>query len=360
MGKQPRTQLLLNRFEITSLLRSSGTSNVYLAIDQISNKKVIVKHTKSEDNETKEDQIKIERLMIEANILRMIDNPSIVKYVHSWGNKKEFFLVTEYINSKSIKEVYENNPPKREEIIEHVIQLLEIIEHLHLIGVIHRDIKPSNILLSDTIKLIDFNAAEINKKSYYTQKVIIGTPGYQCPESFNGEITEGCDIFAIGGTLLFLLTGKNPTGNLASFQNASPHLDLLEIAFKALNPNKNNRFASAIEMKQRLLEKSDNQTKLVCGNTSSLILKDQVLIGRSNRADFKINDLNKFVSPIHAEINRVGKQFYILDRSINGTYIYRNGQYFKVDRKLLLDGDIIVLCYKPENGPYISIKFRKS
>ncbi len=70
MGNQPRTQLLLKRFEISKLLRSSETSHVYLAFDRISNKKVIVKQAKCTDNQSKEDQIKIDRLIVEANILK--------------------------------------------------------------------------------------------------------------------------------------------------------------------------------------------------------------------------------------------------------------------------------------------------
>jgi len=357
MGNQPRTQLLLNRFEISNLLRSSETSHVYLAFDRISNRKVIVKQVCT-DNQSKEDQIKIDRLMIEANILKMINNPAIVKYIHSWGNKEEFFLVTEYINSRSIKDEYENNPASREDTIEYTIQLLEITEYIHSMNIIHRDIKPSNILLGDTLTLIDFNAAEIKNNATATQKVIIGTPGYQCPESFNGEITEGCDIFAIGGTLLFLLTGKNPTGNITSFQNSTSHRDLLEIAFKALNSDRNERFASAFEMKKSLLNASDLQAKLIWGKTSRIISKNRFVLGRSNTADFQIIDSNKFVSPIHAEISKEGDQVYILDRSINGTYIYRKGRYVKVEKEHLLDGDTVVLCYKPEKGPYISLKFR--
>lgn len=360
MGNQPKTQLLLNRFEISNLLRSSETSHVYLAFDRISNKKVIVKQAKCTDNQSKEDQIKINRLIVEANILKMINNPAIVKYVHSWGNKKEFFLVTEYINSRSIKDEYENNPASREDIIEYTIQLLEITEYLHSMNIIHRDVKPSNILLGDTLTLIDFNAAEIKNTAAAIQKVIIGTPGYQCPESFNGEITEGCDIFAIGGTLLFLLTGKNPTGNITSFQNSTPHRDLLEIAFKALNSDRNERFASAFEMKKSLLTASDLQVKLIWGKKSRIISKNRFVIGRSSTADFQIIDSNKFVSPMHAEISKEGDQFYILDRSINGTYIYRKGRYVKVEKEHLFDGEIIVLCYKPEKGPYISLKFRNT
>jgi serine/threonine protein kinase len=354
----PEGHLLLNRFEILSLLRSSELSQAYLALDGLSQKQVVVKRMASEDGESRNGRIRIERLMIEAQILHSLDNPLVVRYVHSWADRQAFSLVTEYVNSRSMRVVYGNSPPDRETIIEYTLQLLEVTEYLHSKGIIHRDIKPSNILLGDNIVLIDFNASEAQFVTFPRNQVVIGTPGYQCPESFRGVVSDSCDIFAIGGTLLFLLTGKDPAGDLAGFRNLSPYLDLLGVAFKALDPNQANRFSTASDMKQKLLSVAKRQCKLVCGATSGLITKDRFLIGRSDEADFKIVDPDKFVSPIHAEIRKVRHGFCILDKSINGTYVYRNGRYLKVSTFNLLDGDIIVLCYNPARGPHRIIKFR--
>jgi serine/threonine protein kinase len=281
-----------------------------------------------------------------------------VRYVHAWGNRQDFSLATEYVNARSMKETYENRPPDRETAIEYVLELLEIAEYLHSKGIVHRDVKPSNLLLGDNIVLIDFNASEAQSVNLPHNQVVIGTPGYQCPESFRGVVSASCDLFAAGGTLLFLLTGKDPTGDLASFRNDSLQRDLLGVAFKALDPNPSNRFGTAQEMKQALLAMAKRQCKLVCGTASVSVTKDHFLIGRSDAADFQISDPGKFISPIHAEIRKKHNRFFLSDKSINGTYVYRNGGYFKADKWDLLDGDIIVLCYKPERGPYRTVKFR--
>jgi serine/threonine protein kinase len=351
--------ILVNRFEILSLFKATELGQTYLAFDRVSQKKVIVKCVKYNADKERNSKIKLERLMIEAKVLQSLNHPSVVKYVYSWGDSCDFYLVTEYVDAKNMKETFFHKPQNRVAIIEHILQLLEVTEYLHYKGVIHRDIKPSNILLNDNIVLIDFDASESCHINFDHENVVIGTPGYQCPESFQGVISPQSDIFSIGGTILFLLTGENPSGSLSRFRNLTIEQDLLEIAFKALNPNPDLRFRTVFEMKQKLLRLNSPQTKLVMGNTQCPIMKNLVLIGRGIETDFRIMDSSKFVSPIHAEIVFENNSFFISNKSINGTFIYRRDEYRKIDKWLLCDGDVIVLCYTPQKGPYKMVKFRQ-
>ncbi len=351
-------EVLINRFEIHSLFKSTELSHIYLALDRTTQKKIVIKCTSCEKNE--KSKIKLERSKIEANILQMLNHPSIVRFVYSWDNKKDYNLVTDYVNAKSLKEIFKNGSPTYEAITEYLLQLLEVTEYLHHKGVVHRDIKPSNLLFGDNIVLLDFGAAETTSLNKPHHKVIIGTPGYQCPESFRGIISAQSDIYSIGATLLFLLTGQAPTGDLSRFRMLSPHKDLLELAFKAMDPIPEKRFETVFEMKQKLLSIAMPQSKLISGNNIYPILKNRVTIGRSNDSDFKILDPSKLISPLHAEINMVGKQFFITDRSINGTFIYRDENYKKISQCALSNGDIIALCYKPSKGPYRLLKFRQN
>ncbi|MCW4023917.1 MAG: protein kinase [Candidatus Bathyarchaeota archaeon] len=351
--------ILVNRFEILSLFKTTELGQTYLALDRVTQKRVVVKCVKCTASNERNSKIKLERLMVEAKVLQSLNHPSIVKYVHSWGDRFDFYLVTEYVDTKNMKETFFHKPQKRATVIEYILQLLEVTEYLHYKGVVHRDIKPSNILLSDNIVLIDFDASESCYLNFDHKNVVIGTPGYQCPESFQGVISPQSDIFSIGGTILFLLTGENPSGSLTRFRNLPVEQDLLEIAFKALNPDPALRFRTVFEMKQKLLSLTSPQAKLVMGDVQCLLMKNLVLIGRSVDADFKILDPSKFVSPIHAEVVFENKNFFISNKSINGTFIYRRDEYRKIDKWALRDGDVIVLCYKPQKGPHKMVKFRQ-
>jgi serine/threonine protein kinase len=350
--------VLVNRFEILSLFKSTELSHAYFALDRITQKKVIVKCISRKSGNEQNSKIKLERLMVESEVLRVLNHPSVVRFVHSWDDRNNFFLVTEYIDAQNMKETRAAKFLAREVIIEYILQLLEVTEFLHFKGIVHRDIKPANILLGDNLILIDFDASEAKFLNFKQNKIVIGTPGYQAPESFKGDVSAQCDIYSIGATLLFLLTGESPSGDLSRFRNLSTQTDLLEIAFRAMNPNPTNRFRTTFEMKQKLLSAAGRSTKLIIDGIQYFISKQSVVIGRGDTADFKILDPSKFVSPIHAEINRVGNGFCLLDRSVNGTYIYRKETYQKITRCELFDGDLIVLCYNPTRGPHKIVKFR--
>ena len=352
--------VLEKRFEILNLFKSTNLTTSYIAIDRLTKKKVIVKCCTQKGGVDRKNRIKLQRLIIEAKILQSLNHPSVVRYVHSWGGQDDFHLATEYIEAKSMKEVVKNQSMNsRDVLIEYLLELLEVTEYLHCKGIIHRDIKPSNIMLGDNIVLLDFDASEAQFLDSRSGKAVMGTPGYQCPESFNGIVSPQYDIYSIGATLLFLLTGENPSGNLSGFENLTCHSDLLAIAFKAMDKKPMNRFRSASEMKQKIMKVSKPQTNLIIGSTQYPISKESTLIGRGTDADFKITDPQKFISPIHTEIRRIYGCFFVFNRSINGTYVYRGGEYHKIEKMELFDGDVIVMCYKPSRGPYRVAKFRR-
>lgn len=352
-------EVLRERFEIRGLLGSSSLSNVYLGYDKQTEKKVVIKCPTYSGGYTWKDAVKLERLKVESEILRSLNHPYVVRYVDSWDDGGGFRLVMEYAEAKSMKETFEHSTPSIEEAIEYMLELLEVTEYLHYKGIVHRDIKPANVLLGDNIVLVDFGAADAKHLSFHHREVTMGTPGYQCPESFKGAVSPQCDIYSIGATLLFLLTGEKPSGDSERFRTHARHEGLLNIALKAMELFPGNRFKTAFEMKRNLQYVSNSNTpRIIIGNKQYVLDKDSVKIGRDADADVVIEDSKKFVSPLHAEICRNSNQFCLINRSINGTYIYRNENYNKIDRWFLNDGETIALCYNPVKGPYRLLKFR--
>ncbi len=350
-------EVLNNRFEILNLFKSTELSRTYLALDRTSGNKVIIKCASSDSGDGN-GKVKLERLRAEASILQLLNHPSIVRFVDSWGNSSNYNLVIEYVDARSMKEIFANGSLTREQIIEYITQVLEIADYLHQKNIVHRDIKPANLLMNDTVVMLDFGATELLTANSSLADVVIGTPGYQCPESFRGFVSIQSDIYSIGATLLFLLTKQTPSGDLNRFRNLTEHTDLLQVAFQAMDPNIQKRFKTTLEMKRRLVNASGLGPRLVHKEGIYPILKSCVTMGRGEGSDFRILDQLKFVSPIHAELCENGKEYFLIDKSINGTFLYRNETYTRIDKCCLLDGDTIALCYKPSKGAYKIVKFR--
>ena len=100
-------------------------------------------------------------------------------------------------------------------------RLLRAVGMLHRRQILHRDIKPENLLLGDDgeLRLLDFGLAYCPGLSEDQPSVLPGTPSYIAPEAFRGDApTPQQDLYAVGVTLYFLLTGHYPYGEIEAFQ----------------------------------------------------------------------------------------------------------------------------------------------
>jgi serine/threonine protein kinase len=346
------------RYQIIRPLKSGGMSSVYLAVDRQTGKRVVVKHP-IYDSDHGNNSVMLERLQIEAEILKHLNHPYIPRFFGSWGTGWDFHIVTEYIAAKSMRDSFRNDPAPLRETIEYMLELLEVLEYLHSKGVIHRDVKPTNLLMGDNIALIDFGAAEASFLGSKHHGAKIGTPGYQCPELFRGILRPQCDIYSAGATMLFLLSGKQPSPVALEI---APLPDVLaQIARKAMNAYPTDRYSTAWEMK-RALTNADHDPKparIVLRDRCYELDQETTTIGRGQESSIWIDDPERFTSPVHAEIHKEGGgKFCIVDKSLNGTYIYENETYKRIQRWQLRDGDIIVLCHNPDRGPHKILKFR--
>jgi len=352
-------QVLRGRYEIVRMIKSSGLSHVYLAEDRELDKRVVIKRPAYSNNPWS-NRIKVERLQIEAKVLSALNHPCIIRYVDSWNYDSEFHIVTEYVAAKSMKEKFANMPPPVNEAVEYVLELLETLEYVHRKGVIHRDVKPSNVLMADNVVLIDFGACIADFLGSKYQSVKMGTPGYQCPELFEGRVTPQCDIYSVGATISFLLSGKKPSLH-SSVPNPSMETDLEQVIRRAMSKRLSERFTTAFEMEEALekVAKKTREPTIIVGNKRYEIDRDKMIIGRGGEADILINDPEKFVSPLHAEVHIEDEsEIWIYDKSLNGTFVYHNEKYRKIEKWCLMNGDIIVLCYSKQKGPHKILKFR--
>ncbi|MBW4619281.1 MAG: serine/threonine protein kinase [Cyanosarcina radialis HA8281-LM2] len=160
----------------------------------------------------------------EAKTLQGLSHPAIPKYLNYFEiglpSFQGFALVQTYINARSLKNHIEGGRTFTEAEIKQIArQLLEILTYLHdrHPPIIHRDLKPSNILLENRsghsageVYLVDFGSVQNFVSVEDGTFTIVGTYGYMPPEQFIGRAVPTSDLYSLGATLIYLLTGKHP------------------------------------------------------------------------------------------------------------------------------------------------------
>ncbi len=214
-------QILIDRYQIQSLLSQNAGRRTYIAQDQQTGKTVVIKLLLFGVDFGWDDLKLFER---EAAVLKSLDHAAIPRYLDYFGMETEFgqgfALVQTYIESQSLQDWVQSGRTFDEAQLRSIARnLLEILDYLHhrQPAVIHRDIKPSNILLGDRsghspgqVYLVDFGSVQtaINTTGTMT---IVGTYGYMPPEQFGGQTSPASDLYALGATLIYLATGQHPT-----------------------------------------------------------------------------------------------------------------------------------------------------
>jgi serine/threonine protein kinase len=210
-----------NRYQIRQQLSQKNGRSTFLAQDLQSQDLVMIKILQFGDNFQWEDLKLFER---EATTLQNLNHPAIPKYLNYFEVKEPgingFALVQTYIDAPSLEDVVKSGRKFSEsEVIELADRLLQILIYLHeqIPAVIHRDLKPSNILLANRsshsvgdIYLVDFGSVQTVARKDGGTMTIVGTYGYIPLEQFGGETITSSDLYSLGMTLIYLITGIHP------------------------------------------------------------------------------------------------------------------------------------------------------
>ncbi|MBE9040958.1 serine/threonine protein kinase [Oscillatoriales cyanobacterium LEGE 11467] len=156
----------------------------------------------------------------EAKVLARIDHRAIPKYLdyfhEATTDDRRFYLVQELVSGESLSTLVKKGWHGSEDQVRDIaLQVLQILDDLHQMqpSIIHRDIKPSNIIrrADGQIYLVDFGAVkDVYRQTLMGGETFIGTLGYMPPEQFRGQSFFASDLYALGATLLFLLTHRSP------------------------------------------------------------------------------------------------------------------------------------------------------
>jgi len=255
-------QNLHKRYQLKTKLGQNAGRQTWLAVDveESSTQQVIVKLL-AFNPQMHWDEVKLfER---EALVLKHLHYPQIPQYrdyfclAQQAGEDLPWFgLVQEYIPGNSLQQLLDKGKRFPEKQVQKIAtNVLEILIYLHKLSppVLHRDIKPSNLILGKDgqIYLVDFGAVQDRARAEGVTFTVVGTSGYTPPEQLWGRAVPASDLYALGATLIHLLTGIVPADlpqhqmriQFANKVNLTPHFNnWLE---KLTEPAPENRYNSA-------------------------------------------------------------------------------------------------------------------
>jgi len=264
------TEQYIGSYKILKKVGAGGMAQVFLAVHKdVPNLKVVLK--------VLSDPRLVERFKQEADKLALLaGNAHICQIKHFFNHGDDIVIAMEYIEGTTLDDIVKTDDKMAIDIaLKITADVLSTLSFAHQKGIYHRDIKPSNIMVdqSGQVKIIDFGIAKSETDPNLTiAGSACGTPAYMAPEQFNpaDDIQYApVDIYAVGTTLYYLVTGKLPFegDNAFSLRDAKMFNDavpprkvnpgiskeLNDIILKSIDKEPEKRYASAADMREALL-----------------------------------------------------------------------------------------------------------
>jgi len=391
--------ILKEQYVIVKNLKSGGMGHIDIGYDYATGEYCIVKYPIYLGDS--DDQIRVQKILQEANILSMLAHPNIVRYRDAFWQNGVFYLIMEYIDGNPLSTIRGYRSPGINEILAWAGTLSKILYYIHTQGMIYRDLKPSNILLDryGKIHLIDFGGAQLNTEVSPSQtSASIFTPLYAAPEMvISNRADVRSDIYSLGATIYYLVTGNNPPrvtpeAPFVQFIHENPKISYL--VQRAMSYHPESRFTSMLEVLSFLEEggipapwgtpshypvsQKEGNPRLILLSEGAIrtyriypITKVVVTIGRAPgsgipsfyQPDIMVSDQFVSLTPKkqynpwgHARIvtefdpSTMRHEYYLEDLdSVNGTY---HNELEIHQKTRLKDGDIIRL------GPHTLFQFK--
>jgi serine/threonine protein kinase len=213
----------INQYRIISLLGQGGMGAVYLAQDTKLERKVAIKFL---SEKLSQDANRLRRFFQEAKSASALNHPNIITVFEIGDVNGKPFIVTEFIDGKTLSKHLVQEKPTLGSVLEIATQIVSALTSAHEAGIIHRDIKPDNVMIrrDGIVKVLDFGLAKISQdftqvdteaptraKKLTADGMVLGTPNYMSPEQARGQkVDRRTDIFSFGVLLYEMISGKQP------------------------------------------------------------------------------------------------------------------------------------------------------
>ena len=252
----------IRHYQVLRTLGQGGMGTTYLAWDAAGKiagrpQLLVLKQMNADMAKIAKAQELFER---EAHTLQSLNHPGIPKYYDFFVEGGKKYLAMELVHGQDLEKlIYQKGPVIPNQAIAWMIQTCDILDYLHSQKppLIHRDIKPANLMVrsyDNRVVVLDFGAV---KEIGTIPGTRIGAEGYCAPEQERGQPLTQSDLYAIGPTLIFLLTGENPLKfyrqqgrsfrfNVTSVPTITPQLR--EVIDHATEPLPRDRYQTAQEL----------------------------------------------------------------------------------------------------------------
>jgi serine/threonine protein kinase len=210
---------LIGKYKVLEPLGAGGMSKVYLCEHQMMRRRVALKLLPVDRIG---DASSVGRFHREARAVAALDHPNIVRAhdIDSQGDKL-LYLIMDYVEGVNLHDlVKKRGPLEPAQAANYICQAAAGLQHITEAGLVHRDIKPGNLLLDrfGTVKILDLGLARFqddrddNITRNYDNRAILGTADYISPEQAlrSSHVDIRADIYSLGATFYFLLTGQAP------------------------------------------------------------------------------------------------------------------------------------------------------
>lgn len=207
----------IGRYRLLAHLGTGGMSRVYLAVHTMMKRRVAIKVL---NQKLTESPSHLERFLRESQAAAALDHVNVVRAFDVDCDRNLYYFVMEYVEGPTLQQLVEKKGPLAYEYAaDYIRQACTGLQHAHDYGLVHRDIKPGNLLLNPqgVVKILDLGMvrlthSEVRSITIQFNESMLGTADYLAPEQAldSHNVDNRADLYAMGCTLYFLLTGQPP------------------------------------------------------------------------------------------------------------------------------------------------------
>lgn len=280
------------RYEIQSVLGIGGMAVVYKAFDHKLGRSVAIKVLR--DDAAMDDESR-RRFHTEYQAVGMLSHPNIRAVYDVVASGDTEYIVMEYVDGINLKQYLKKKGRLSwKEALHFAAQIARALRHAHGKGIVHMDIKPQNVMLlrDGTVKVADFGIAQFEDSEETGGSEALGSIHYISPEQARGEPVDArSDIYSLGVVLYEMLTGRLPYDGESVAEVAIKHFTLVpeaptaivpdipqeieDITLRAMQPDPNERYASAEEMLADLDDFRKGQTSAISAEVRRALAENE-------------------------------------------------------------------------------------